>query len=159
MAVERFVVAWLALCSPFAIETATAAERIYCASSDAVLDMSLESGFSKNDDQKLIHFRGVAGIKGKAAPAELRRFQMNSEMIRQYWVDQTDLRFSLQADFPNRQPQYRFSLSLLTTRKSSADPRFDGKYTMSLLRLQDQGATEGEAILDHSAPIFCAIKR
>lgn len=159
MAIKLFVGALLVLCNPFSMQAATAAERIYCASSDAVVDMSLESGFSKKDDQKLIHFRGVAGIKGKMAPAELRRFQMNSEMIRQYWVDQTDLRFSLQADFPNRQPQYRLSISLLTARKSSGDLRFNGKYTMSLMRLQDQGATEGEAILDHSAPIFCAIKR
>ncbi|MGL3606012.1 hypothetical protein ACSV9I_05830 [Rhizobium sp. G187] len=150
------LVALLSVSSPVAV---SAAERIYCAASDSMLDMSLESGFSKKDEQKLIHFRGVAGLKDKRAPAELRRFQMDSEMIRQYWTDDRDLRFSLQAVFPKREPVYRLTLSLLTTRKSADTLRFEGEYVMALTRLGATASAGAQAVLEYRAPIFCSIKR
>ncbi len=105
MAKKSLVAAILFLC-PFAAP-AGAIERIYCASSDPVLDMSLESGFSSKDQEKLVHFRGMAGLKDKAAPPGFRRFQIKSDMLRQYWIDDRDLRFSIHAFAPEDEPLYR----------------------------------------------------
>ena len=71
MAKKIVVVALLFLC-PLAVQ-AQAAERIYCASSDKAVDMSLESGFSSRDQEKLVHFRGMAGVKDPASVAARRK--------------------------------------------------------------------------------------
>jgi hypothetical protein len=150
-------VAMLALC-PWAMPAA-AAERIYCAASDAVANISLESGFSRNDEERLNHFRGIAGVKGDAVPAEFRRFEINSDMLRQYWTDDRDLRFSLQLFSSPRTPAYRITLSILTSRKSNSAPRFEGSYRLAVQKLNPGSRIKGEILLDQEAPIFCAIKR
>jgi hypothetical protein len=150
-------VAMLALC-PWAMP-AMAAERIYCAASDAVANISLESGFSRNDEQRLNHFRGIAGVKGEAVPAEFRRFEINSDMLRQYWTDDRDLRFSLQAFSSAKSPAYRVTLSIVTLREAKSDPRFEGSYRLAVQKLTPGSRVDGETLLDQEAPIFCAIKR
>ena len=138
---------------------ALAAERIYCAASDAVVNISLESGFSKKDEQQLIHFRGIAGVKGEVVPPDFRRFEINSEMLRQYWTDDHDLRFSLQAYSPPKSAIYRVTLSILTSRKSISDPRYEGSFRLAVQKLTPGSRVDGDLLLDHEAPIFCAIKR
>lgn len=150
-------VAILALC-PWATP-AMAAERIYCAASDTVANISLESGFSRNDEQRLNHFRGIAGVKGDAIPPEFRRFEINSEMLRQYWTDDRDLRFSLQLFSSPRTPAYRITLSILTSRKSNSATRFEGSYRLAVQKLSPGSRVKGDILLDQEAPIFCAIKR
>ncbi|MDH4439269.1 MAG: hypothetical protein QE284_02690 [Rhizobium sp.] len=154
---KLLLVAMLAIC-PWAMP-ANAAERIYCAASDAVVNISLESGFSKKDEEQLIHFRGIAGVKGDAVPPEFRRFEINSDMLRQYWTDDRDLRFSLQAFSPPKAPVYRVTLSILTSRKANSEPRFEGSYRLAVQKLKSGSRVDGEILLDHDAPIFCAIKR
>jgi hypothetical protein len=149
-------VAILALC-PWAMP-ANAAERIYCAASDAVVNVSLESGFSKKDEQQLIHFRGIAGVKGEAVPPDFRRFEINSDMLRQYWTDDHDLRFSLQAFSPPKSPVYRVTMSIVTSRKANSDPRFEGSYRLAVQKLMPGSRVDGETLLDHEAPLFCAVK-
>ncbi len=140
-------------------QAATAAERIYCAASDDIADMSIEIGFSKKDPERLQHFRGVAGLKGKSVDPGLARFEVSSDMIRQYWIDDTDLRFSLRNTLPNRRPAIGLSLIVLTERKSLASLRFEGTYTMKLVRYTEAGMANGETIVENTAPIFCSIKR
>jgi hypothetical protein len=154
---KHLPIAVLALC--LWVMPAMAAERIYCAASDAVANISLESGFSRNDEQRLNHFRGIAGVKADAIPPEFRRFEINSEMLRQYWTDDRDLRFSLQSFSPPRAPAYRITLSILTSRKSNSAPRFEGSYRLAVQKLNPGSRVEGEILLDQEASIFCAIKR
>lgn len=138
---------------------ASAAERIYCAASDTVANISLESGFSRNDEQRLNHFRGIAGVKGDAIPADFRRFEINSDMLRQYWTDDRDLRFSLQAYSPPKSPVYRVTLSILTSREDNSATRFEGSYRLAFQKLKPGSRVKGDILLDQEAPIFCAIKR
>lgn len=157
MAKKTLFIALLFLC-PLA-SAAQAAERIYCASSDKTVDMSLESGFSSKDQEKLVHFRGMAGVKDAAAPREFRRFQINSDMLRQYWIDGRDLRFSIQTFTPASQPVYRVTMSMLTARNSDAATRFDGRYELKVEKL-NMGSTVGADILvSHKAAIYCDIKQ
>lgn len=135
-----------------------AAERIYCATSDAVLNMSLESGFSRKDPRKLVHFRGVAAVKGNDAPAELRRFQINSDVLQQYWMDGKELRFQIRAFLPAEKPTTEVELSILTQRGSDQDQRFKGSYALKAARLDTATRTPLDTIVAHEAPIFCAIK-
>jgi hypothetical protein len=156
MASKILFVALLFLCP--LTSAAQAAERIYCASSDKTVDMSLESGFSSKDQEKLVHFRGMAGVKDAAAPREFRRFQINSEMLRQYWIDDSDLRFSIQTFTPPSQPVYRVTMSMRTARSSQTATRFDGRYELKVEKLK-MGSTVGADILvSHTSAIFCDIK-
>lgn len=141
---------------PFALPV-VAAERIYCASSDPVVDLSLESGFSSKDQEKLVHFRGMAGVKDKAVPTGFRRFQINSGMLRQYWIDDRDLRFSIQAFAPEREPLYRVTMSMITDRGSAT--RFKGRYDLKVEKLKMGSAVGAETLVAHTGDIFCDIKR
>ena len=146
----------LALC--LGVMPALAAERIYCAASDAVANISLESGFSRSDEQRLNHFRGIAGVKGDAVPSDFRRFDINSEMLRQYWTDDRDLRFSLQYFSPARVPDYRVTISILTSRKANSDTRYEGSYHLTVQRLAAGSRINGDILIDQEAPMFCTIK-
>ncbi len=157
MAKKIVVVALLFLC-PLASQ-AQAAERIYCASSDKAVDMSLESGFSSRDQEKLVHFRGMAGVKDPAAPREFRRFQINSEMLRQYWIDGRDLRFSIQTFTPPSQPVYRVTMSMRTERSDATATRFNGDYELKVEKLKGGSTVGADVLVSHSAAIFCDIKR
>jgi hypothetical protein len=157
MAKKIVSVALFFLCP--AVTPAHAIERIYCAASDTVIDMSLESGFSSKDEEKLVHFRGMAGVKDKAAPAGFKRFQINSEMLRQYWIDDRDLRFSIQAFTPKDAPVYRVTMSMITDRSSDTARQFKGRYALKVEKLK-MGTTVGaDTILDHDGSIFCDIRR
>ncbi|PLK71924.1 hypothetical protein C0V73_07445 [Rhizobium sp. TH135] len=157
MANKSLVVAFAFLC-PF-VTPAEAIERIYCAASDTVIDMSLESGFSNKDQEKLVHFRGMAGVKDKAAPSGFRRFQITSEMLRQYWIDDRDLRFSIHAFAPQREPLYRVTMSMITDRSSDTEMRFKGRYAMKVEKLKMGGTAGAETIITHEGSIFCDVKR
>lgn len=157
MAKKSLVAAILFLC-PFAAP-AGAIERIYCASSDPVLDMSLESGFSSKDQEKLVHFRGMAGLKDKAAPPGFRRFQIKSDMLRQYWIDDRDLRFSIHAFAPEDQPLYRVTMSMITDRTSDKATRFKGRYDLKVEKLKLGSTVGAELVITHEGPIFCDVKR
>lgn len=157
MAKKIVIVALLFLC-PVA-PAVQAAERIYCASSDKAVDMSLESGFSSKDQEKLVHFRGIAGVKEATTPPEFRRFQINSDMLRQYWIDDRNLRFSIQAFAPPGQPAYRVTMSMLTDRTSNTAMRFNGRYDLKIEKL-NLGSTAGaKTVLTHQGVIFCDVKR
>lgn len=155
MASKSLVVAVVFLC-PF-VTPAEAIERIYCAASDTVIDMSLESGFSSKDQEKLLHFRGMAGVKDKAAPSGFRRFQIRSDMLRQYWIDDRDLRFSIHAFAPEGKPLYRITMSMLTDRNSDTAMRFKGRYDLKVETLALGGG--GETVIAHEGDIFCDVKR
>ncbi len=157
MAKRTLPFVFLFLC-PMAVPAA-AIERIYCASSDPILDMSLESGFSSKDQEKLVHFRGMAGVKDKAAPSGFQRFQITSKMLQQYWIDERDLRFSIHAFAPEREPLYRVSVAMITDRGSSTAKRFTGRYDLKVVKLKMGSAVGGEQILSHEGDIFCDIKR
>lgn len=148
---------FLFLC-PMALPAA-AIERIYCASSDPVLDMSLESGFSSKDQEKLVHFRGMAGVKDKVAPSGFRRFQIRSEMLRQYWIDDRDLRFSIHAFAPEDKPLYRVTVSMLTGRNSDTAMRFKGHYDLKVEKLASGSGTRADTVIAHKGDIFCDVKR
>ncbi len=141
------------------VAPAEAIERIYCASSDPVVDMSLESGFSSKDQEKLVHFRGMAGVKDKATPAGFKRFQINSEMLRQYWIDERDLRFSIQAFAPSDAPLYRVTMSMRTDRSSDTAMQFKGRYDLKVEKLKMGSIVGADIILDHEGAIFCDVKR
>jgi hypothetical protein len=153
---KKTLFAVMLLFCPFA-GPADAAERIYCASSDPVVDLSLESGFSSKDQEKLVHFRGMAGVKDKSAPSGFRRFQINSEMLRQYWIDDRDLRFSIHAFAPEREPLYRVTMSMITDRGSAT--RFKGRYDLKVEKLKMGSTVGAETIIAHEGAIFCDIKR
>ncbi|PYB77356.1 hypothetical protein [Rhizobium wuzhouense] len=153
---KRLPIALLVLCS-WALP-GMAAERIYCAASDAVVSASLETGFSKKDEQQLIHFRGIAGVRDNVVPPEFRRFELNSDMLRQHWTDGHDLRFSMQAFSPPKSPVYRVTMSIVTSRETDKDPRYEGTYHLAVQHLVPGSRVEGDILLDHEAPIFCAIK-
>lgn len=136
-----------------------AAERIYCAASDAVIDLSLEIGFDKRDPERLYHLRGLAGLKGEEGKSAAQRFQLNSDMVRQYWIDDKDLRFSLRDPQPTRRPALGFSLVIRTERKSPATLRFEGSYRVDVVRYEATGPEAGETMVAHEAPLFCSIKR
>jgi hypothetical protein len=157
MASKSLVVAFAFLC-PF-VTPAEAIERIYCAASDTVVDMSLESGFSNKDQEKLVHFRGMAGVKDKAAPAGFRRFQINSDMLRQYWIDDRDLRFSIHAFAPADAPLYRVTMSMITDRSSDTAMRFKGRYDLKVEKLKMGSAVGAETLIAHEGTIFCDVKR
>lgn len=157
MAKKTLFIALLFLC-PLA-SGVQATERIYCASSDKIVDMSLESGFSSKDQEKLVHFRGMAGVKDAAAPREFRRFQINSDMLRQYWVDERDLRFSIQAFTPPSQPVYRVTMSMRTDRSSGTATRFNGRYELKVEKLKMGSTVGAEILISHTAAIFCDIKQ
>ncbi len=157
MAKRTLPFVFLFLC-PMAVPAA-AIERIYCASSDPILDMSLESGFSNKDQERIVHFRGMAGVKDKAAPAGFQRFQITSKMLKQYWIDERDLRFSIHAFAPEREPLYRVSVAMITDRGSSTAKRFTGRYDLKVVKLKMGSAVGGEQILSHQGDIFCDIKR
>ena len=157
MARKTIVIALLLLCPT--VTPAAAIERIYCATSDSVIDMSLESGFSSKDQEKLVHFRGMAGVKDKATPSGFRRFQIRSDMLRQYWIDERDLRFSIHAFAPEREPLYRVSVAMITDRGSTTAKRFTGRYDLKVVKLKMGSAVGGEQILSHEGDIFCDIKR
>lgn len=139
--------------------SAIAAERIYCAASDPVANISLESGFSRNNEQRLSHFRGIASLKGDTIPAEFRYLAINSDMLLQYWSDDRDLRFSFQSFSSPRPPTYSITLSILTSRRSSNAPSFEGSYRLAVHKLKPGSRAKGEVLLDQKAPIVCAIKR
>ena len=132
-------------------QAAYAAGRIYCATSDAVLNMSLESGFSKKDAKKLVHFRGIAAVKGPGAPPELGRFEINSDMLQQYWMDGKEMRFQIRAFL-------QIELSVLTRRGSDQEQSFKGSYALQVARLTGDTKAPRETIVSHEAPIFCTIK-
>ncbi len=157
MAKKTLSIAFAFLC-PF-VTPAEAIERIYCASSDPVVDMSLESGFSSKDQEKLVHFRGMAGVKDKAAPDSFRRFQIRSEMLRQYWIDDRDLRFSVHAFAPERDPLYRVTMSMITDRSSDTATRFKGRYALKVEKLKMGSIVGAETIIAHEGTIFCDVKR
>lgn len=157
MARKTFAIAFLFLC-PW-VTPAMAIERIYCATSDSIIDMSLESGFSNKDQERIVHFRGMAGVKDKAAPAGFQRFQITSKMLKQYWIDERDLRFSIHAFAPEREPLYRVSMAMITDRSSSTAKRFTGRYDLKVVKLKMGSAVGGEQILTHEGDIFCDIKR
>lgn len=157
MAKKTLSAAMLFLC-PF-VTPAEAIERIYCASSDPVVDMSLESGFSSKDQEKLVHFRGMAGVKDKAAPEGFRRFQITSEMLRQYWIDDRDLRFSIQSFTPSREPLYRVTMAMITDRSSDTAMRFKGRYDLKVERLKMGSTVGAETVITHQGSIFCDVKR
>lgn len=157
MAKKILSAAVLFLC-PF-VTSAEAIERIYCASSDPVVDLSLESGFSNKDQEKLVHFRGMAGVKDKAVPAGFKRFQINSDMLRQYWIDDRDLRFSIQAFAPSDTPLYRVTMSMITDRSSDTARQFKGRYDLRVEKLKMGAPVGAETIIDHEGSIFCDIKR
>lgn len=157
MAKKTLFIALLFLC-PLA-PAAHALERIYCASSDKSIDMSLESGFSSKDQEKLVHFRGMAGVKDATAPREFRRFQINSAMLRQYWIDDRDLRFSIQAVTPPDQPIYRVTMYLRTDRSSNTATRFKGRYDLKVEKLKSGGSAGSETMITHDGTIFCDVKR
>ncbi|CAH0339656.1 hypothetical protein [Rhizobium sp. CECT 9324] len=139
-------------------QAAYAAGRIYCATSDAVLNMSLESGFSKKDAKKLVHFRGIAAVKGPDAPPELGRFEINSEMLQQYWMDGKEMRFQIRAFLPEKKPTAQVELSVITQRGSDQEASFKGSYALKVSRLAVDKKAPRETIISHEAPIFCAIK-
>ena len=155
MCTKSLLAALLLLC-PMAL-SAEAAERIYCVASDPVVDLSLESGFSSKDQEKLVHFRGMAGVKDKSAPTGLRRFQISSDMLRQYWIDDRDLRFSIHAFAPEREPLYRVTMSMITDRSSAT--RFKGQYDLKVEKLKMGSTVGAETIIAHEGAIFCDIKR
>ncbi|ODS58936.1 MAG: hypothetical protein ABS40_01020 [Agrobacterium sp. SCN 61-19] len=157
MARKTIVTALLLLCPT--VTPAAAIERIYCATSDSVIDMSLESGFSSKDQEKLVHFRGVAGVKDKAAPSGFRRFQIRSDMLRQYWIDDRDLRFSIHAFAPEGKPLYRVTISMLTDRNSDTAMRFKGRYDLKVEKLAAGGSASAETVIAHKGDIFCDVKR
>lgn len=157
MAKKTFTVACLFLCP--CVAPAEAIERIYCATSDAVIDMSLESGFSSKDQEKLVHFRGMAGVKDKAAPAGFKRFQINSEMLRQYWIDDRDLRFSIHAFQPPDQPVYRVTMAMRTDRSSDTAMQFKGRYDLRVEKLRTGSTVGSETVIEHEGQIFCDVKR
>lgn len=157
MAKKTLSIAFAFLC-PF-VTSAEAIERIYCASSDPVVDMSLESGFSAKDQEKLVHFRGMAGVKDKSAPPGFRRFQIRSEMLRQYWIDDRDLRFSIHAFAPEREPLYRVTMSMITDRSSDTAMRFKGRYDLKVEKLKMGSIVGAETIITHEGSIFCDVKR
>jgi hypothetical protein len=157
MAKKILALAFAFLCS--LVTPAEAIERIYCASSDPVVDMSLESGFSSKDQEKLVHFRGMAGVKDKAAPTGFRRFLITSDMLRQYWIDDRDLRFSIHAFAPEKQPLYRVTMSMITDRTSDTATRFKGRYDLKVEKLKLGSTVGAEAIISHEGVIFCDIKR
>lgn len=138
---------------------AVGAERMYCAASDAAVDLSLEIGFDKRDLERLNHFRGIAALKGQEPQSGTQRFELGSDMIRQYWIDNTQLRFSLRNTVPNRRPAVGLSIVVRTERKSLASLRFDGVYEAKLVRYTQAGTAAGETVLEQEAPIFCSIKR
>ncbi|UJW76192.1 hypothetical protein [Rhizobium sp. SL42] len=153
------LVASLALAVLVAVSgPAYAAGRIYCATSDAVLNMSLESGFSKKDPKKLVHFRGVAAVKGSGAPPDLGRFEINSDMLQQYWMDGREMRFQIRAFLPAKKPTAQIELSVLTQRRSDQEPSFKGSYALNVARLTGDTKAPRETIVSHEAPIFCTIK-
>jgi len=155
------MLAWgiVLLACPMSLLPASAAERIYCAASDDHIDLSLELGFDKRDPERLHHFRGIAALKGSAPQAGTQRFRLESEMIRQYWIDDKDLRLSLRNALPSRRPALGLSIVLQTERKSMGTLRFEGVYEAKLVRHTQSGTAAGETMMDETAPIFCAIKR
>ncbi|MCC5640847.1 hypothetical protein LC607_34280 [Nostoc sp. CHAB 5824] len=157
MAKKILAVACMFMCS--SVTSAAAIERIYCATSDAVIDMSLESGFSNKDQERIVHFRGMAGVKDKAVPSSFQRFQITSKMLKQYWIDERDLRFSIHAFAPEREPLYRVSMAMITDRSSSTAKRFSGRYDLKVVKLKMGSAVGGEPILTHQGDIFCDVKR
>lgn len=156
MGKKHLPLALLVLCS-WAMPT-IAAERVYCAASDAAVSVSLETGFSKKDEQQLIHFRGIAGVRDAAVPTEFRRLDLNSDMLRQYWTDKHDLRFSMQAFSPPKSPVYRITMSILTSRQTDSASSYKGRYRLAVQQLAPGSRVEGDILYDHETPIFCAIK-
>ncbi|TPP10035.1 hypothetical protein [Rhizobium glycinendophyticum] len=155
---RHLTIAMLALCS-WTMPAFAAADRIYCAASDAAVNVTLETGFSNKDEQRLIHFRGMVAVMEKAVPPEFRRIELDSDMLRQYWTDGRDLRFSLHAFSPTKSPVYRVTISLVTNRKTDSDPRYDGNFRLAVQKLTSGSRVDGDSLFEHDVPIFCAIKR
>ena len=141
------------------LSPAHAAERFFCAASDAVADMSIDISFDGKEALKLSHFRGVVGMKSDDAPRETRKIEINSSVLTQYWMDGDELKFRVRILTPPKRPTSIVDIALDTERGGGDTDRFTGTYALSLSRI---GATAGagtQQVETHQAPVFCSIKR
>ncbi|MBW8282829.1 MAG: hypothetical protein K0M55_04445 [Rhizobium sp.] len=137
---------------------ATAAARIYCAASDPMVKMSIESAFAARDGKRLVHFRGITDIKDDKAPEAFANLKLNSAMLKQAWMDGDELRLQIYTDTRDVRPFQTFEMSIVT-RSSAKDPdRFAGRYVLTVESGQGKRKAPRDMVLSHEAAISCEIK-
>ncbi|MHA7969904.1 hypothetical protein [Rhizobium sp. CAU 1783] len=137
---------------------ASAAVGIYCAASDDVLKLSIESAFSARDGRKLVHFRGIADVVAEKAPAAFHNLKLNSGMLKQSWVDNDELRLQIYTDTRSAEPFEIFELSILTTASGKNPQRLTGRYMLRLSAADTKKTAPRDILLSHEATVFCDIK-
>ena len=137
---------------------AVGATRIYCAAADDEVKMSIESAFAARDGKRLVHFRGITDIKSPEAPAAFRNLKLNSAMLKQAWMDGNDLRLQIYTDTRDAKPFKIFELSVVTKSTSRDPDRFNGRYRLTVSRVDKKKAAPRTVPVSHEAAIFCEIK-
>ena len=137
---------------------ATAAARIYCAASDPMVKMSIESAFAARDGKRLVHFRGITNIKDDKAPEAFANLKLNSAMLKQAWMDGEELRLQIYTDNRDARPFQTFEMSIVTHSSAKDPDRFTGRYVLTVESAQGKRKAPRDMFLSHEAAISCEIK-
>lgn len=137
---------------------AAGAARIYCAASDPVVKISIESGFAARDGKRLIHFRGIADVLDDKSPAVFQNLKLNSTMLKQVWMDGKELRFQIYTDTREANLLETFELSVVTKASAGEPDHFTGRYQLTVGRAADNKNAPRDVLVSHEAAIFCDVK-
>lgn len=137
---------------------AAAAERIYCAASDPMVKMSIESAFAARDGKRLVHFRGITDIKDDKTPQAFANLKLNSAMLKQAWMDGDELRLQIYTDNRDARPFQTFEMSIVTRSTANNPDRFAGRYVLTVESAHGKTKAPRDMVLSHEAAISCEIK-
>ena len=141
-----------------AMPAAAGGDRIYCAASDPMVKMSIESGFAARDGKRLVHFRGVTDIKNDKAPQAFASLKLNSAMLKQAWMDGDELRMQIYTDNRDARPFQTFEMSIVTHSTAKDPDRFAGHYVLTVESAHGTTKAPRDMVLSHEAAISCEIK-
>lgn len=107
-----------------------AAGRYYCATDDANIKLSIDSGFSDNAGHKLNHFRGALIGKSTQIPADFRTMMLESSQLTQSWAHDGELRFAIATLNGNGDAATSAELVIIANGKGESAP-MPGTYVLT----------------------------
>lgn len=149
----RFWLTFLLACLVLGRGPAFADDRFNCANDDKNLRLTLDVGFSEDPGQGLIHLRGAASFSVNA-PDEIRTIRLESNLLKQYWFDGSDLRLRFVQESYSDSPFYIVDFTVAVSK--GLGQRMAGTYGVIIRKTNEKRLKRYSTVFEADGKLLCS---